>query len=328
MLHDQTEREPTRIVVLSCFGYYDYRSFLGHAGSNIFPSVVAHTPCGRFSIEISAMQTKGNHGQGFSRLMLVLIFLFHTAVTAQTGQQQPESPSFWDRVKTGAKQGVARSQLGSGGQRGSRSLSNQIVNTQHQGPIFESLDPATRGRFEGLFAGDDHAQAQLGRLQWPRAAITFVEYGASLPCWTARARIWTSAKSSHTETFKVCESAITQTDDAGRGVTLNESSVLYLNSRMRGVRAMSTQNTGTQRTEGPNPPLEPWAIKLGRDNSGAPDLGRQLAKILPRLAWASGYLTDADVYRGSQTIATGFQDARMWFAGFDPTGNADVRGQP
>ena len=239
--------------------------------------------------------------------------------------EPPPSPSLWDRVKTGARQGVARSQLGQGGQSGSRSLSTQIVDRQYHGAIFEAISPANGGRFQGLFAQDDHTQAQQGRLAWPRAALTFAEYGASLPCWTIRARIWTTAKAHRDETFKVCASPITQTDDAGRGVSLNESTVLYLNSRMRGVRTMSLPNTGSQRTEGPNPPLEPWGIKLGRDNSGRPDLGKQLAAILPRIAWVSGYANDSDMFRGSQTIATTFQDARMWFAGFAPEGNVDAR---
>ena len=269
---------------------------------------------------------------GWARSCVALLIMSMGAAMAAP-PESPPSPSLWDRVKSGAREGVAQSQLGQGGRSGSRSLSTQIVDRQYHGPMFEAISPTTGGRFQGLFAQDDHTQAQQGRLAWPRAALTFVEYGASLPCWTIRARIWTTAKAHRDETFKVCASPITQTDDAGRSVTLSESTVLYLNSRMRGVRAMAMPNTGAQRTEGPTPPLEPWGIKLGRDNSGRPDLGKQLAAILPRIAWVSGYATDADVFRGSQTIATGFQDARMWVAGFDPAANVDARegtagGQP
>jgi hypothetical protein len=198
------------------------------------------------------------------------------------------------------------------------------VDTQYKGPIFEAIQPKSGGRFSGLFAHDDHTQAQLGRLQWPRAAITFVEYGGQLTCWTARARIWTDARNHHDETFRVCESPISGTDDLGQPVHLNEMSARYLNSRLQGVRTMTLPHTGTQHTEGPNPPLQPWDIKisapLGHDNP----IAVELYKILPRLAWVAGYATAADVFQGNATIATGFQDPRMWFAGFDPAGNRDA----
>ena len=255
----------------------------------------------------------------------LLMNVFGVAAAQDLIEPAAPTPSLWDRVKAGARQGVAQSQLGQGGRSGTRSLSNQIVDRQYRGAMFEPITPVSGGRFQGLFARDDHTQAQLGRLEWPRAALTFVEYGASLPCWTVRARIWSSTKVHQDETFKVCASAIAQADDAGRMTTLNESSVLYLNSRMRGVRTMAIANTSSQRTEGPNPPLEPWNIRIGRDNSGRPDLGKQMAAILPRVAWVSGYANDTDIYRGSRTIATGFQDPRMWVVGFAPEGNVDAR---
>ncbi|WP_139225013.1 hypothetical protein [Dokdonella immobilis] len=242
----------------------------------------------------------------------------------ETPEPPPSSPkpSFWQRVKNGVAQGVEQSRTGSKRQ---TSLSDGLTDSRHQGPVFEPINPPTGGRFQGLFASDDHQKAQLGQLSWPRAAITFTEYGGELACWTIRAKIWSSPRANTVETFRVCDAPVMSKDDLGQAATLQESSLLYLNRRMLGVRVMSGPNTGSERTEGPNPPLEPWNIRVSRTATSHRNIGEQLSMILPRLAWVSGYATDADIYRGSRTIATGFQDSRMWFAGFDPAGNRDAQ---
>jgi hypothetical protein len=251
---------------------------------------------------------------------VALCFAFGVCGAAEP-PPNPQKPSFWQRVKNGVAQGVEQSRTGSKRQ---TSLSDGLTDNRHQGPVFEPISPASGGRFQGLFASGDHQMAQLGQLSWPRAAITFVEYGGELPCWTMRAKIWTSARASTVETFRICDAPVMSKDDLGQAATLQESSLLYLNRRMLGVRVLSGANTGTERTEGPNPPLEPWNIRVSRTSTSHRNIGEQLSMILPRLAWVSGYATDADIYRGSRTIATGFQDSRMWFAGFDPAGNRDA----
>ncbi|MCC8537736.1 hypothetical protein LN474_12250, partial [Xanthomonas codiaei] len=91
--------------------------------------------------------------------------------------------------------------------------------SQGTGSIYEPLSGA--GKLPGLFKGDNHQQAQLGKLDWPRVALTFTEWGASLPCWTAEARIWTSLTASTTETFRTCfDAPLTETDDLGETAEL------------------------------------------------------------------------------------------------------------
>ena len=154
-----------------------------------------------------------------SRQLLPLIALVAVALGAApasiAASESAPKPSLWDRMKTGAKQGYERSELGRG-----RSASSAVPESSADGPLFEPITPATGGRFEGLFANDDHTQAQRGQLQWPRAAITFTEFGSTLPCWTVRARIWSSATKSEDETFRICDAPVTSTDDLGRATTL------------------------------------------------------------------------------------------------------------
>lgn len=251
--------------------------------------------------------------------LIVLVALGAGPASIAASESAPK-PSLWDRMKTGAKQGYESSELGRG-----RRASSAVPQSSADGPLFEPITPVAGGRFEGLFAADDHTQAQRGQLQWPRAAITFTEYGSTLPCWTVRARIWSSATKSEDETFRICDAPVTSTDDLGRATTFELMPVLYLNNRMRGVRTMAMAHTGTQRTEGPNPPLEPWGVSIARDGDGdRNDIAMKLDNILPRLGLVAGYVTEADMYAGERTIATGFQDPRLWFVRFDPKGNRDI----
>lgn len=251
-------------------------------------------------------------------LLSVLMLLATWAGSPLLASDAPTKPKLWERIKTATNQSLERRQ----GQQ-PRSASGLYASPQHDGALFEVISPAIGGRFEGLFAQDDHTQAQLGRLQWPRAAITFTEFGANLPCWTVRARIWSSAKASRDETFRICAAPVQITDDLGNAATMKEANLFHLNRRLQGVRTMSMAHTGTERTQGPNPPLQPWFFRLTDDPSGRRDIGDQLMAILPRLAWVSGYATDADLHLDGRGIATGFQDPRLWFAGFDPAGNRD-----
>lgn len=54
---------------------------------------------------------------------------------------------------------------------------------QGTGSIYTPINGA--GKLPNLFKGDNHQAAQGGKLEWPRVALTFTEWGASLPCWTA-----------------------------------------------------------------------------------------------------------------------------------------------
>lgn len=179
------------------------------------------------------------------------------------------------------------------------------------------------GRLKGLYAAQDHRQAQLGRLDWPRVALTFTEWGASLPCWTVEARIWTSAAASTVETFKACADApLTVADDLGDQVELTDNArAAATTDLMVGLRVKPGKpSTGEQRTAGPNPPTEPFNVRAGRDG-----VAWQARKVALSAAWAAGFFKAEDLRPGPSGILTPFRDSRMWIAGFKPEGNRDGR---
>lgn len=177
------------------------------------------------------------------------------------------------------------------------------------------------GRLNGLFKGEDHQQAQMGRLEWPRVALTFKEWGASMPCWTVEARIWINATSSTTETFQACADApLTVTDDLGDTAELNDNArAKATTDLMEGLRVRPNKpNTGDQRTEGPNPPREPFNVRVSRSG-----IDWTAKKVALSAAWVSGFLQEDDLTPGPSGILTPFRDTRMWIAGFDPAGDRD-----
>ncbi|PPU32172.1 MULTISPECIES: hypothetical protein [unclassified Xanthomonas] len=190
--------------------------------------------------------------------------------------------------------------------------------SQGTGSIYEPLSGA--GKLRGLFKGDNHQQAQLGKLDWPRAALTFTEWGASLPCWTAEARIWTNATASTTETFRTCfDAAVTETDDLGDTAELNTSALWKGRDTLNGIRVPSSKpNTGAQRSTGPNPPAQPFVVNVSR-----PGVADRAVDVALRVAWVSGFLQTADLHPGSSGMLTPFKDTRLWIAGFKPDGNRD-----
>lgn len=179
------------------------------------------------------------------------------------------------------------------------------------------------GRLKGLYAAQDHRQAQLGRLDWPRVALTFTEWGASLPCWTVEARIWTSAAASTVETFKACADApLRVADDLGDQVELTDNArAAATTDLMVGLRVKPGKpSTGEQRTAGPNPPTVPFNVRAGREG-----VAWQARKVALSAAWAAGFFKAEDLRPGPSGILTPFRDSRMWIAGFKPEGNRDGR---
>ncbi|WP_252513593.1 hypothetical protein [Xanthomonas arboricola] len=167
--------------------------------------------------------------------------------------------------------------------------------------------------FPTLFRNEDHDQAIQGHLQWPRAALTFVEYGRTLPCWTVRATIWTSPTASRDETFRTCADAkLTKTNDLGEASTFGRSIgfVGLLNAQPR-FDAVPT--TGDRRTRGPNPPR--LLFQLDVDKA----MRDRLRDIVINAAWVSGFYGQGN----DLSHASIFYDYRMWIAGFEPTGNRD-----
>ncbi|WNH49587.1 hypothetical protein PDM28_04520 [Stenotrophomonas aracearum] len=176
------------------------------------------------------------------------------------------------------------------------------------------------GKLPGLFKQDNHQQAQLGKLDWPRVALTYTEWGTTLPCWTVEARIWTSASASTTETFRTCaNAALTETDDLGDSAELNTSALWKGRDTLMGVRVPpSKPNTGATRSSGPTPPSQPFVVNVSR-----PGVSDKAVQVALRVAWVSGFIQTADIYPGASGLLTPFKDGRMWIAGFKPEGNRD-----
>ncbi|MBB4654155.1 hypothetical protein GGR73_000654 [Xanthomonas sp. F14] len=190
--------------------------------------------------------------------------------------------------------------------------------SQGAGSIYEPLSGA--GKLPGLFKGDNHQAAQGGKLDWPRVALTFTEWGASLPCWTAEARIWTSPTASSVETFRTCfAAAVTEADDLGETAELNSAALWKGRDSLNGVRVPpSKPNTGAQRSAGPNPPTQPFVVNVSR-----PGVADRAVEVSLRIAWVSGFIQTADLHPGPSGMLTPFKDTRMWIAGFKPDGNRD-----
>lgn len=186
------------------------------------------------------------------------------------------------------------------------------------GTLYAPLSGA--GKLPGLFKGDNHQAAQAGRLDWPRVALTFTEWGVSLPCWTLEARIWSDPATSSTETFRACADApLTETDDLGEKAELNTAALWKGRDTLNGIRVPpSKPNTGAQRSTGPNPPAQPFAVNVSR-----PGVADRAVDVSLRVAWVSGFLQTADLHPGASGLLTPFKDTRLWIAGFKPDGNRD-----
>lgn len=193
---------------------------------------------------------------------------------------------------------------------GSQSSGSQAIYTPVSGA----------GKIKNLFKADNHQLAQQGRLDWPRVALTYTEWGSSLPCWTVEARIWTSPFASTTESFRTCASAaVTETDDLGEVAELNDAALWKGKDTLRGIRDLpSKPNTGTQRSTGPNPPAQPFQVNVSRDA-----VANRAVEVALRAAWVSGFIQTSDLHPGPSGILTPFRDGRMWIAGFKPEGNRD-----
>jgi hypothetical protein len=244
-------------------------------------------------------------GHGALALLTLALASFPTLA-----QDQPEKkPSFFRQLGDSLKDAGER-MVGAKPRSGASNAT---------GPLYTPISGS--GKIVGLFKSEDHQQAQMGRLDWPRVALTYKEWGASLPCWTVEARIWTSATASTLETFQACADApLTIKDDLGEEAELNDNArAKATTDLMVGLRVRPGKpNTGDQRTAGPNPPREPFNVQTSRDG-----VAEQARKVALSAAWVSGYLRAEDLYPGPSGILTPFRDTRMWIAGFDPNGNRD-----
>ncbi|UVH73996.1 hypothetical protein [Stenotrophomonas maltophilia] len=242
------------------------------------------------------------------------LLLTAQSVGAQTHSEQEEMPN---------KPGLFR-QLGTSLKNAGREMvgvkpaAGGTRTTGSNGAIYAPVSGS--GKIQGLFKSDNHQLAQQGRLDWPRVALTYEEWGANQPCWTVEARIWTSATASTTETFRTCATAaLTETDDLGDTAEINTAALWKGRDSLMGVRVPSNKaNTGASRSTGPNPPAQPFSVNVSR-----PGVSDKAVDVALRVAWISGFLQTADLHPGAAGMLTPFKDGRMWIAGFKPEGNRD-----
>ena len=248
-------------------------------------------------------------GQGAFAALLALTLV--SPLTTHAQDTQPPKPGFFRQL--------GKSLADSGKQMvGIKPNAGTKAGSQSSDSIYEPLSGA--GKLPGLFKGDNHQQAQLGKLEWPRVALTFTEWGASLPCWTAEARIWTSPTASTTETFRTCfDAAVTETDDLGETAELNSAALWKGRDTLSGIRVPpSKPNTGAQRSTGPIPPAQPFVVNVSR-----PGVTDRAVDVSLRIAWVAGFIQAADLHPGPSGMLTPFKDSRMWIAAFKPDGNRD-----
>lgn len=239
----------------------------------------------------------------------MLLALVLTSSLAVAQESPAEKPGFFKQLGTSLKN-AGQEMIRAKPRTGARGAT---------GPLYTPISGA--GKIVGLFKNEDHQAAQSGKLDWPRVALTYKQWGSSLPCWTVEARIWTSATASTSETFQACADApLTVVDDLGEKAELSDNARAKATTDLLvGLRVRPGKpNSGDQRTTGPTPPREPFHVRTTRD--GVADQAR---KVALSVAWISGYLQPSDLAPGPSGILTPFRDVRVWIAGFDPSGDRD-----
>lgn len=182
------------------------------------------------------------------------------------------------------------------------------------GATFRPINPATGGQLAGLFDSWHSGDA------WPRASVYFTAWGPNLPCWTARATIWRSAREHHIETFQVCNAPLFIHDDMGGSIQLTAASngtnnVAQTIDLAQNIQVISHADTANTRDAGPNPPRALFSLNFG---SQGPALMPQYHEIILRLMYACGY--EDGTTKGLNNMA----GKVLWVQGFDPTGNHDA----
>lgn len=256
---------------------------------------------------------KKNQTRMATALAAALLLSAHAVSAQEAVQPKPESerPGFFRQLGTSLKN-AGQEMIGvkPTGATASQASGNQPIYTPVTGV----------GKIQGLFKGDNHQLAQQGRLDWPRVALTYSEWGMSVPCWTVEAKIWTGSSASTTETFRTCaDAALTETDDLGDTAELNSAALWKGRDSLKGVRVPSNKaNTGASRSTGPNPPAQPFVLNVSR-----PGVSDRAVDVALRVAWVSGFFQTSDLHPGPSGMLTPFKDSRMWIAGFRSEGNRD-----
>lgn len=202
-------------------------------------------------------------------------------------------PSFWKRVGDSAR---------SAGHRIGQEISNP---GSGRGDAFRPITPGA-STLVGMFTPETSGTDGAGKILWPRVALTAEEWGEHLDCWTFRAKIWTSETANHTERFQICKSSpVKTTNDLGQVAFAEPGMLMY--STINGAMAVYTQpTTGAQGTEGPNPPDNLFVRRVPES------LIQAQVPYLGRLLMVTGF---------ESHISGANHSARMWIAGYEPSGN-------
>lgn len=131
-------------------------------------------------------------------LVLATILLMSPLAMAQA-EQAPKKPGFFRQLGNSLKD-AGRQMVHLPTEKGSTSRPGR-------GAVVLYSPISGEGRLKDLYRQEDHQAAKLGKMEWPRVALIFKEWGASLPCWTVEATIWTSPKASSVEIFQWCSRA-------------------------------------------------------------------------------------------------------------------------
>lgn len=197
-----------------------------------------------------------------------------------------------------------------GGQ-GNGATANAAGPATTDGAYYRPISPAKSGDVVGIFAHHKVGDA------WPRVAVKFTEAGTHLPCWTAVAEVWLSAKRHHQETFQVCNAPLAFTDAMGQThyMTAPEDSIGNGQGRIQLLTAQNIQGishvdtaVGGVRNMGPNPPH--MLFDLGDATEDGP-FAHQYHEILIRLMWVTGWLNHADPVLDTNSGKT------LWVVGFN-----------
>lgn len=229
------------------------------------------------------------------------VLLLALAAASTTHAQSTGVAGFFQRAGTAIKQG-AGTVLHGNGSTGTQTDATGVAVTS--GDIYKPISPASGGEFVDLFKGSRHGQL------WPRAAITFLSYGASLPCWTIRATIWHSSTSHHDETFEICHAPMVTTDAVGNKTEITGAfNQTWMRRNSPGITHVQS---ASDRSIGPNPPDQFFMVPL-TDHL----LEVQYKNMVMRLAWVSGSIN----HENPSTDDGEFN--LMWTAAFDPAGSHD-----
>lgn len=226
-------------------------------------------------------------------LLTALITLPVTAQDAPTPAATAAKPSFWHRLgdaarDTGHRIGQEIRSPGSG-----------------RGDAFRPLSPGA-SELAGMFTPETSGIDGAGKILWPRVALTAEVWGEHQDCWRFRARIWTDETTNHVERFEICKSSpVKVTNDIGQ-VGYAEPNRMMFATISSAMAVYTRPTTGSQGTEGPNPPDNLFVRRVPES------LQQAQVPFLGRLLMITGF---------ESHISGANHSARMWLAGYDPSGN-------